>query len=773
MRALCCARFFPVPHLSANSLPSVGGDTSGGGGSSSFRSFGEQELLLLRTASFLASSSALLRTQMQGVWTERRAMTTALAAAGDEFGAGFGAGGGAGGVSATAGKAALPAVSKDQQSEVSWILQTLPRCVPPPPPARALELDMIIEPPSPSDPIPPPPPPPQQDLTPTPLPLPVISHQPPYCTLEFPLERISAEWRTVFPPEVLAAGTSGGGGTTDASERDRLEFEAILEDVWDSIQSNRALYEEYSAAAPKGAGGATSGPAALPPTGTTSPSGGQAAAAWRAESGESVMSHAMENFGFLLNPAIRAAMMGQHSSVTAAAAAANSTATVTAAGATSTATKTGTPATGLGLAAAAAANTTLSATAGATGGYMPYEFDEADSPSNIIMESDQASGAQDGPSGGGGAGAAAAAAATAAASAAAAAAAAAAAGSPSSASGAAASRNIKCATLNKLIERVTHEKYVDLNTRYVFLLTYHSFTTPRELLSKLSSRFHVPLPPNLSPEELLHFKTFKLDRIQIRVCSVLKNWLDEHWTADFAGDPTLKRELQTLINSMLENSGSLLTSQLAKALNALLKKKERMSSGPGGNTGSIVVQSSAVGAALVAAGAAGSGRPASSLSPGASSSAASSASPSSGVSVPPKLLISSRLTLDSFNLMDVDETELARQLTLIDFDKFKSIQPRECLNQNWSRALAIKSVLAPNILAMISQFNKVSLWVEIQILKQKELKMRAKYFEKFIKIAEVRRAAQHTSRRHARADAHTERGHLRSATMHECKFQPS
>lgn len=40
-------------------------------------------------------------------------------------------------------------------------------------------------------------------------------------------------------------------------------------------------------------------------------------------------------------------------------------------------------------------------------------------------------------------------------------------------------RQIKCATLNKLIERVTHEKYTDLNTRYVFLLTYHSFTTPR------------------------------------------------------------------------------------------------------------------------------------------------------------------------------------------------------------------------------------------------------------------------------------------------------
>jgi hypothetical protein len=33
---------------------------------------------------------------------------------------------------------------------------------------------------------------------------------------------------------------------------------------------------------------------------------------------------------------------------------------------------------------------------------------------------------------------------------------------------------IKCATLNKLAEKVTQEKNVDLNTRFVFLLTYHS-----------------------------------------------------------------------------------------------------------------------------------------------------------------------------------------------------------------------------------------------------------------------------------------------------------
>lgn len=87
---------------------------------------------------------------------------------------------------------------------------------------------------------------------------------------------------------------------------------------------------------------------------------------------------------------------------------------------------------------------------------------------------------------------------------------------------------IKCATLDKLIERVTHEEYVDINTRYVFLLTYRSFTDPIHLLEKLAQRYLVPVPPNLTPDEVKMFKESKLHRIQIRVWSVLKNWLTEH-----------------------------------------------------------------------------------------------------------------------------------------------------------------------------------------------------------------------------------------------------
>jgi hypothetical protein len=495
-----------------------------------------------------------------------------------------------------------------------------------------------------------------------------VSHALPYCALDFPLDRLSSDWPSLFPAEVLAS-----------SAFERVEWEGLLEELWDGLQLNRALFEEHAprqaaAAAAKTASSSVAASAAAGGDALSSSLGVDG----REEQGESVLAHAMENYGFLPDGRIRAAMMGP-ASLSPSAPAATATATTT------------------------------------TTSERFYEFDEADSPSNIVMD-DSGGGAvgflpETGGGGGGG----------------------------GQTGGASVSRNIKCATLCKLIERVTHEQFVDLNTRYVFLLTYHSFTTPSELLRLLSSRFHVPLPANLTPEELAHFKTAKLDRIQIRVCATLKNWIEEHWAADFANETQLKAQLQTLIQSMRDSGGSVLTRQLAKALEALLRKKERYT--PATNTGPTAAAAAAV-AALGGRGAAA----ASAASPSASSSSSSSGMGSSGSGGgPPKLLVSSKLTLESlfdlsFLSSELNVVELARQLTLSDFAKFRSIAPRECLNQNWSRAPAVRAVLAPNILALISQFNAVSLWVSSVIVAEKELKRRTRAMSKVLKLAEACRS---------------------------------
>jgi len=100
----------------------------------------------------------------------------------------------------------------------------------------------------------------------------------------------------------------------------------------------------------------------------------------------------------------------------------------------------------------------------------------------------------------------------------------------------------------------------------------------------------------------------------------------------------------------------------------------------------------------------------------------------------PRPLVSSRLTLENFVFETVPELELARQLTIMDFEKFRNIQPRECLNQAWSKK--DKNTRAPNIVAMTEQWNKVSCWVQYQVLMQDDITKRATAYKKFIKLAE-------------------------------------
>ena len=58
-----------------------------------------------------------------------------------------------------------------------------------------------------------------------------------------------------------------------------------------------------------------------------------------------------------------------------------------------------------------------------------------------------------------------------------------------------------------------------------------------------------------------------------------------------------------------------------------------------------------------------------------------------------------------YTVMDVIPQEFARQLTLIEFSIFKTIRFEECFGLGWvKKANANKS---PNIIKMISQFNKV------------------------------------------------------------------
>jgi len=78
--------------------------------------------------------------------------------------------------------------------------------------------------------------------------------------------------------------------------------------------------------------------------------------------------------------------------------------------------------------------------------------------------------------------------------------------------------------------------------------------------------------------------------------------------------------------------------------------------------------------------------------------------------------------------------ELARQITLIDFDYFRSIEPKECLNNAWNKNNRVTK--APNIANMINYFNALSNWIGTILLQTFDLTERKTNLEKFIDMAE-------------------------------------
>ncbi|KAK5579589.1 hypothetical protein RB653_009273 [Dictyostelium firmibasis] len=93
---------------------------------------------------------------------------------------------------------------------------------------------------------------------------------------------------------------------------------------------------------------------------------------------------------------------------------------------------------------------------------------------------------------------------------------------------------------------------------------------------------------------------------------------------------------------------------------------------------------------------------------------------------------SSKVLSSSKNLEfnDIDELEIAKQLTLIDFENFRRIKPIDLLT-----CVDLKHK-TPHITNIMDRFNNVSTWVSTTIVRGENLKNRVKIMNKFIKIAE-------------------------------------
>lgn len=107
---------------------------------------------------------------------------------------------------------------------------------------------------------------------------------------------------------------------------------------------------------------------------------------------------------------------------------------------------------------------------------------------------------------------------------------------------------------------------------------------------------------------------------------------------------------------------------------------------------------------------------------------------------PPRPIVPKNIFSPNLKWDDVDEEELARQLTLIEFEYFYKIRASEFLHQSWSKTKYKHR--APRILALIRRFNVVSDWVTTQIVLASKIRQRVQILTKLIGIADHLRKLQ-------------------------------
>lgn len=235
--------------------------------------------------------------------------------------------------------------------------------------------------------------------------------------------------------------------------------------------------------------------------------------------------------------------------------------------------------------------------------------------------------------------------------------------------------NVKAATLVMLIRRITDEKFIDSNLLADVIASYRSFTTPTIFLDLLIQRFETSFP------------------IALRVCAVLKAWIERQW-ADF--DPILADTLTSFLKDTVQPKDIL--KNVAVQLLGIISKKQ-------------------------------------------SPSTEGARSPS--LSDPPKPL----LPLQTGEMDDCDRgdltvfesgvtlwsfpaKEIARQLTLVEHKRYQMIQSFELISQAWA-----KGKKAENVLSLITHFNKVSGWVCSEIINTSDLQLRIDRTVQLIDVA--------------------------------------
>ena len=250
---------------------------------------------------------------------------------------------------------------------------------------------------------------------------------------------------------------------------------------------------------------------------------------------------------------------------------------------------------------------------------------------------------------------------------------------------------LKGGTLTGLVEQLTRHDRLDPAFNNTFLLTYRSFTTASELFEMLVKRWSIQPPYGLDKEDYSTWIEKKQKPIRFRVVNILKSWFDNYWME--GNDEDARILIQRVYNFAKDHVATTSTPGAAP----LMTSVEQRSRGPDMPTKRLVLTLS---------------------------------------TQTPQPILPKHMKRLKF--LDIDATEFARQLTIIESRLYGKIRPTECLNKTWNKKLAPgEPDPAPNVKALILHSNQLTNWVAQMILTQQDVKRRVIVIKHFVNVADV------------------------------------
>ncbi|UMM32472.1 hypothetical protein L5515_006244 [Caenorhabditis briggsae] len=326
---------------------------------------------------------------------------------------------------------------------------------------------------------------------------------------------------------------------------------------------------------------------------------------------------------------------------------------------------------------------------------------------------------------------------------------------------------IKWGTVLKLIERLTYHSYTDSKYIQTFLISYRSFCTPNDLLSLLLERFNIPTPKKLQQPKQgggplagrydtvqshglstmtsssginpLYEQKFRKEfqqPIQLRVLSVINQWVKQHWY-DFQCDQVLLDALELFLNRCCDPREGL-TKQHKKFCKTILALIEKRVKNPPGIMQPPVENGDEghVNSAFVFGDDQHQGMPRIRRQ----QSVYTNESPNENnqfASRRPEILwhTAQKGDVEHYDLLTLHPLEIGRQLTLLHFDLYRAIQPIELVGAAWTKSEKWRK--SPQLLRLTDHSTLLTYWVSRSIVETESLEERMAMFNRVLEVMSV------------------------------------